>query len=225
MKASDLIKQLERNSEYNEKQLQNKENMQKKLAEIKLIETPFINDLHAEGFPEIESASDLLKLKKVNVKLAALLLKWIPKIDNTYNSQEMLIRGLAIAEKPFDGALLIHLFDDANSSFSLKWAIGNTIASAQVENITNWLDKKLTSDNLGKECEMLIYAAIKYFSYEKASAFLRKLFKMFPLQVSDAFTYIGRQEDLNFLKNNNKGYQVEIKDKIDSVIKKLSIKI
>lgn len=225
MKASDFLKQLEQNSEYNEKKLQNKAEMQKKLAEIKVIETPFINDLHTEGFAEIKSASDLLKLKKVNVNLTALLLKWIRKIDNKHNSQEMLIRGLAIAEKPFDGILLTQLFDDVKTSFSLKWAIGNTIASAQVENITNWLQEKLSSDNPGKECEMLIYAAIKYFTYEKASGILRRLFKVFPLQVADAFTYIGKKEDLKFLQDNNRGYKGEVKDRIDSAIKKLRIKV
>lgn len=225
MKASDLIKQLEQNSEYNEKQIQDKEKMLKKLDEIKVIETPFINDLHAEGFAEIESASDLLKLKKINVKLTKLILRWIPKVDNKFNSKEMLVRSLANAEKPFDGTFLIQLFDDANTSFNLKWVIGNTIASAQIENITNWLDRKLTSDNPGKECEMLIYAAIKYFTYEKASDILRRLFKVFPLQVADAFTYIGTPEDLRFLKENGKGYKGEVKNRINGAIKKLIIKL
>ena len=225
MKASDFLKKLEQNPEYTEKKLQDEKIMQKKLAEIKVIETPFINDLHTEGFAEIESASDLLKLKKVNSKLIALLLKWIPKIDNKYNSQEMIIRGLAIAEESFDGTLLVQLFDDVKTSFSLKWAIGNTIASAQAENITNWLEEKLSSGNPGKECEMLIYAAIKYLTYENASSILRRLFKVFPLQVADAFTYIGKKEDLKFLQDNNRGYKGEVKDRIDIAIKKLRTKV
>jgi len=224
MKASDFLKQLEQDPEYKERQVQNNKKTQEKLVEVKAIETPFINDLHAKGFTEIESVSDLLKLKKINSTLTALLLKWVPNIDNKYNSQEIVVRGLAIAEEPFDGTLLMQLFDSLDTSFALKWAIGNTIASAQVENVTNWVEQKLTT-NPGKESEMLIYAAIKYFTYEKASNILKKLFKVFPLQVADAFTYIGKKEDLEFLKKNNKEYKGEMKDRIDSAIKKLKAKV
>ncbi|MFL9484506.1 hypothetical protein ACI6Q2_17120 [Chitinophagaceae bacterium LWZ2-11] len=198
MKAIDFMKQLKQNPNYLEMQRQKEEEVQKKIVEAKNIEAPFIEDIHANEFIEIKSSGDLLKLKKVDVRLAALLLKWITQISNKHHSQEMLIRGLAVAEETFDGTLLIKLFDSESSSFNLKWAIGNTIASARVQNITDWLEDKLASDNLGKECEMLVYAVIKYFPYEKASVTLRKLFKVFPLQVAGAFTYMGKQEDLIF---------------------------
>lgn len=225
MKASDFMKQLEQNPEYQAMQRQKEDEKQKQLAEVKIIETPFIKDLHANGFTEINSSGDLLNLKIAENKLTALLLKWIPKINNKHHSQEMLIRGLAIAEKPFDGTFLIKLFDSEDSSFNLKWAIGNTIASAKIENITDWLENKLTASQQPKENEMLVYAAIKYLPYEKASIVLKKLFKTFPLQVADAFTYIGKQEDLIFLKNNNNAYKGEVKNRINKAIKKLKIKV
>jgi hypothetical protein len=225
MKASDFIKQLEQNPEYLERKRQDNETLQNKLKEIKSIEAPFIEDLHNNGFAEIEFASDLLNLKKVNPKLVGLILKWLPKIENTYDSQEMLVRGLVMADEPFDDTILLDLFDNKNSSFNLKWVIANTIASTRIQNIEEWLETKLTSKKQPKENEMLIYAANKYFPYAKAIRILRELFINFPLQVADAFTYIGKKDDLKFLIENNKGFEEDVEKNIKSSINKIRKRI
>lgn len=225
MKAIDLIKQLNKDPEFVKTQELSEKERQEKFLEIKNIETPFIEDLYANGFPEIESAGDLLKLKEVSDKLVDLILKWLPNLTNKYNSKEMLVRGLVKAKNPFDGKILIQLFDSSDSTFSLKWAIANTIATAKAQNITSWLEDKLNKNQQPREHEMLVYAVIKYFPYEKASLILRSLFKTFPLQVADAFTYVGKANDLNYLiENSTKKIGAEKKE-VDKAIKKLQKKI
>ncbi|MCG2618155.1 hypothetical protein LZZ85_27895 [Terrimonas sp. NA20] len=220
MKAIDFMNQLQKNPEYIEMQKQKEREMQLKLAEIKNIEASFINDLQANGF-DIQASGDLLKLKKVDAKLAELLLMWLPKISDKHNSQQMLVRALAIAEKPFNGKILMQLFDSEESSDGLKWAIGNTIASASVLNIEGWLEAKLNASQQGKQNEMLIYAAAKYFDYVKAESLFKKLFDIYPLQVADVFSKVGNGEDLKFLQLKSKNYSGEVHKQIVKYIAQL----
>lgn len=220
MKAIDLMNQLEKNPEYIEMRKQKEREIQLKLEEINNIETPFLSDLQANGF-DIQASGDLLKLKKADAKLTELLLMWLPKISDKHNSQQMLVRALAIAEKPFDGKILMQLFDNDDSSDSLKWAIGNTIANANVLNIKDWLEAKINSPQQGKRNEMLIYAAAKYFDYVKAEIILKNMFDIYPLQVADVFSKVGNAEDLKFLQLKSKTYGGEVHKQIVRYISQL----
>ena len=223
MKASDFQKQLEQDPEYQEMKKRQEEEMQKKIAETKEIEAPFIKFLHQKGFTQINTAGDLTK-SKINTEVQDIILEWLPKISNKQNSQEVLIRALAVTKKPFDGKVLMKLFDSSNSSSNLKWAIGNTIASAFVKNISEWLEDKLTAIEQPMENQMLVYAAIKHFYKEKARLFLTKLFYKHPLQVIDAFTYIGDKRDIDFLLEKRKEVNKVQRAAIDKAIKKISKK-
>jgi len=224
MKANEFMKKLEQNPEYQKLQEKKHQEKQTKISEINEIEHPFIEILHANGFNEIKDTSDLLRLKKVDNKLREILLQWIPKMSNKYNSQENLVRALAVANNPFDGAVLISLFDAQESTENLRWAIGNTIASTAVENISDWLENKLTDAKQPKENQMLVYAVIKYFDREKAKKILSTLFEKHPLQVADAFTYIGNHYDAGFLKEKSRKFKGEALDEINKAIKKLTQK-
>lgn len=225
MKAIDLLKQLQQNPEYIARQKDKQKELEKKEKEIKLAEIPFIKEVQESGFKEIKQSSDLLKYKSIPEQLTNILARWIPQINNDNHSQEILIRALAISEVAFDGKFLIDLFDKSSSSFSLKWAIGNTIASAKVLNIDTWIEKKLMSPNQGKENEMLVYAAMKYFPYSKSHLLLRSVFDIYPLQVADAFTYIGKMDDFEFLSAKSKNYQGDVRAEIEKSLKDLEKKI
>jgi hypothetical protein len=225
MKASDFLKQLEQNPEYQELQRKQKEKQKQKIEQSKIIEEPFIKMLHSNGFTQINNASDLLQLKVLDKKLQNLLLIWIPKIDNKFNSQEILIRALAVSNSPFNGTLLTTLFDNKEVSPHLRWVIGNTIACAKVDNINEWIENKLSSSEQPMENQMLVYAAIKYFDIEKAKFFLRNLFKNHPLQVADAFTYVGNDDDAFFLATMSKNIEKKFRIPVDRAIKKIKKRV
>jgi hypothetical protein len=226
MKAIDLIKKLENDKNY-QKQIEDLEierNRRKELAYE--ITKPFLKFLHANGYENVRTIGDLLKMKHIDKSLTEIVLSWIPSISNEFKSQEALFRSLAIAKEPFDGQILTQYFDSDTTHYLTKWAIGNTIASTRVENITGWLENKLMSDNLGKECEMLMYAAIKYFPYPKAMFFLKKFVDVFPLQVIDAFTFIAKQDDLEFLDKVEKDHpERPVQTAIKAARKKLKKKL
>lgn len=225
MKAVDLLKQLQENPEYIAAQKEKQKELEKKEKEIRLAEAPFINEVQQIGFKEIKQSSDLLKYKNIPATLTNILIQWVPQINNDYHSQEILIRVLAISDIAFDGKFLINLFDNNHSSFSLKWAIANTIASADILNIDKWIEEKLTSFHQEKQNEMLVYAAIKYFPYSKSNVFLRNLFDIFPLQVADAFAFIGKEDDLKYLQQKRKEYKGEVRAGIDKAVSKLKKRI
>ncbi len=225
MKASELMKKLENDPKYQEMQRKQDEEFKKKIEESKILERPFIEVLHSHGFVNINDLDDLLHLKKVDSKLISLILEWIPKISNKHNSQEILIRSLAVAKEPFDGEILKQLFDSPENSQTFRWAIGNTIACTLAQNITQWLEEKLMAVEQPMENQMLVYAAIKYFDKEKAKTLIKNLFNYHPLQVADALTYIGNKDDIDFLLEKRKGVNKVQRAAIDKAIKKISKKI
>jgi hypothetical protein len=224
MKASDFLKKLEQDPHYQEMQRKKEEELKKRIAEAKEIEAPFIQYLHEKGFTQINDAGELTKSKD-NTKLQNIILEWLPKISNKQNSQEILVRALAVTKKPFAGKALMDLFDNQNSSHSLKWAIGNTIACSTVVNISEWLENKLKASEQPTENQMLVYAAIKYFNEEKAKTLIKNLFNHHPLQVTDAITYFGNKDDIDFLLEKRKDVNRIQRTQIDKAIKKLSKKI
>lgn len=76
----------------------------KREEQIKIVEHDFITAWRSHNFPEIAFADEIKSLKKkLNVEQVELILQWLPKVANTYGSREMLVRGLILAAKPFDG--------------------------------------------------------------------------------------------------------------------------
>jgi hypothetical protein len=137
----------------------------------------------------------------------------------------MLVRALILAGKPFDGQVLMQLFDDPDSSFNLKWAIGNTIDSTQVQHVQLWLKRKFESLSLQKEKEMLVSALGKYLDNTEARSYLVKIFDHYPMHAADTLAKIGETEDLDFLTNKLAQYKGPAKAAISKSISKLEKKL
>lgn len=194
----------------------------RRAEQLKIEQRDFIEDWMSHGFPDIESISEIKTLKKkLDSEQVEFILKWIPRIANTYGSQEMFVRTLILAAQPFDGFVLMALFDDPDSSFLLKWAIGNTIESAKVLHVTQWLKSKFETLSLGKEKEMLVLALRKYLDTEEARDCLLKIYDNYPLHAADTLAKIGNREDLDFMINKLSVYKGPSKTLIKKAINKL----
>lgn len=225
MNADELLRKLNGNSDY-QHLLQKKEiEAKKKYEEIRIIEKPFIEYLKKEGYQEINDSDDLLTLDSIDDRLASLILEWLPRLDNKYNSQEALVRALGKMEFFYDGTILIKLFEKKESSANLKWAIANTIAVGRAKNVKEWLKDKLTSIEQPKEYEMLVYASLKYFEKEKVIELLLPIFDSHPLQVADIFTIIGNRESFLFLSEKATQYEGKFKTQLVKSVKKLKRKL
>lgn len=198
----------------------------RRMEQTKLIEHEFIAAWQSRGWAKIEFARDLMKCKrKLSSEEVEFVLEWLPKISNERGSQEALVRALVLAAKPFDGRVLMELFDDPESSFQLKWAIGNTIDSTKVLNVVEWLKSKFQSLSLGKEKEMLVCALGKYLDTEEAREYLVNVFDDYPLHAADALVKIGGRSDLDFIVNKLASYKGPGKAVIKKSMKKLEKKL
>ena len=226
MNTENFLNEQHGDSERQKKMEERKAQTERRLSQINAIEHEGLNEWRSKGYPEVETLSDIMNLKKrLTGEQVNFLLKWIPKIDNTVGSRESLVRALILADKPFDGQVLMELFDDPDSSFYLKWAIGNTIASAKVRNVTQWLKSKFETLSLGKEKEMLVYALGEYLNEEEARDCLIKIFDNYPLHAADTLAKIGRREDLDFLLSKLATYKGPGRGSINKAIKKLEKKL
>ena len=224
MRIEDYMKKLEQDPEYKKRIAEQDRIRELAIQEMRKIEEPFIEDLHFYGYKSILNPGDLSSVE-LDEKLIGLILNWIPRLSNKQNSQEKLVRALVRAKKPFDGSVLLRLFDDKESSDGLKWVIADAIAFTSVLNVEDWLTEKLLAPDQPKANEMLMYAAVRYFSPEIARIYLTRLFDDFPLQVADALTYIGTEDDLNFLKNQVGNFRKPINTRMNKAIRKLEKKL
>jgi hypothetical protein len=119
----------------------------------------------------------------------------------------------------------MELFDDPESSFHLKWAIGNTIESTKVLNVIEWLKSKFESLALGKEKEMLVLALGKYLDVGEAREYLVKVFDDYPSHAADTLARIGGRDDLEFIVNKLSTYNGPSKAIIKKSIKRLEKKL
>lgn len=176
-------------------------------VQTRAIERDFVEAWCRLSFPVIEGTDDVMKLgtKKLKPEMVEFILSWLPAMDNRFNTQEWLVRGLNLAEKPFDGTVLTEMFDDSGSKFNLKWAIGDTIGARKLLSIEGWLNKTILAA-YSKEKEMLVYGLWKYFPYEQARKLAMKVYDNYPLHASSALSRIGRRDDFEFLTKKFNAY-------------------
>jgi hypothetical protein len=194
----------------------------KKLEELKIIEADFVRAWNERHFPEIQGTGEVVQNSfKLTPEMVSFILEWIPRLTNKHGSQECLVRALKRSTKPVDGAVLMDLFDKEDSSFYLKWAIGNTIALVKVLGVEQWIKEKLSPDRYAKENEMLVWGLGKYFDYDTAIAMLKKLFKNYPIHAAEAISKIGKEQDLTFLHEHFDEVGKDQRTAVKSAIKKL----
>jgi hypothetical protein len=226
MDRNDFLKGFQEDPKYQNDHQRRHEAIAKRKEQLKVEEAEFIAAWRSHGFPEIEFLDEIKGLKeRLSVEQVNFILKWIPKVEDTFGSQEFLVRALILASKSFDGRILMELFDDPNSSFNLKWAIGNTMASVKVLNITDWLISKFKSLSLGKEKEMLVYALGEYLEPDEARHYLVKLFDNYPIHVADTLAKIGCPEDLKFLMDKLSIYNGPGRSAVKNAIRRLEKKL
>lgn len=226
MDIDDLLKGFIEDPNYPKGSEQLEAAIAKRMEQLETVEHEFVAAWQLSGFSKIESAGDIMQFKgKLSSEEVEFILKWLSKISNEFGSQEMLVRALISAAKPFDGRVLTELFDNPESSFHLKWAIGNTIDCIKVLNVTEWLKSKFQSLALGKEKEMLVYALGKYLDTGEAREYLMKVFDHYPLHAADTLARIGGRSDLDFIVNKLGSYKGPATASIKKSIKKLGKKL
>lgn len=164
-----------------------KQSIQPILHELKTVDVK-INDLQ-------ELAK---KYAPISKKVTDILLNWIPKLDNKV-AQAVIARQLAASKVAYDGNILTKLFEEEPFE-DLRWAIANTLACTNAQNIEEWLIKTAKDPIYGKDREMLMIAIGKLVLGSTANEVLVSLFDEFPGHVASGLSYSGNQKELDFLE-------------------------
>lgn len=119
---------------------------------------PIINELLLAGI-KVEWIADLYN-KKINYKDSIqILINWLPRINNV-KVKEDIVRALAVPwAKSIAVKVLISEFKNADAdSFSLKWAIANTLSVVADDDAVGSIIEVIKDSSHGKSREMLVVA-------------------------------------------------------------------
>ena len=227
--AEEIVNRLENDPEY-----------QKEMAEIEKKRNVEI-ELSAIAFRKVQEDLEKINVKADSIRdlikkhapfsndIVVILIKWIPVIERV-NIQDGLIRALCVTKLPFDGKILVELFEkDSPDADRIRWSICNTIAFGQVSGINDWIIKTIQNNTYGQSREMLCYALIKLFSEEKSIEILKTVFDDLAPQPVYALAKFGKSKSLieylrhkqdeyiNVQKNNN--LSKDRKERIKATIK------
>lgn len=143
-------------------------------------ETLFLAALAEAGFPVSSVATIRDQYDSLPSGLAALLLEWIPRLEDR-RLQELVAWALLAARKgTLDGAKLGELFDSAMND-ELKRAIALVIHQTRPKNIDEWLIAAVRDRRSGDSRNLLAAAVANVVRAERAVPVLLEVFQDAPL--------------------------------------------
>ena len=153
-------------------------------------EARFLTALAEAGFPvpsvvEIRDQYDTLPSG-----LAALLLEWIPRLEDRRLQESVAWALLAARSGTLDGAVLAELFDTATGD-ELKRAIAAVINQTRPRNIVEWLIAAVRDRRSGASRNLLAAAVAKMLPPERAVPVLIEVFHDAPLAAVHPLGKVG----------------------------------
>ena len=213
--AKDFHKELQSDSDYNKMLRQKQLELEEFEKQAMEIEKPILKELTAQGL-ELNSIDDLVKIKEpLKDEIVEILLKWLMKIDNEYNIQEMIIRGFTGQSLNFNGMTIAKLYDNKKDDEGLRWAIANCIAESHIKGLSNWIKERISE----KGNDMLLLAASRYLEPNNVIPILLKNFDRKRDVIYKALGEIGGKKELVFLQMKVNEYRGHEKKQIEKAIK------
>ena len=128
-------------------------------AEISLITRPLLQELAAAGYPATSLDELLKRYAPLPPAIVTLLLDSLTEVADTA-VQEQMVRALGASADAFDGTPLITVFQNTHSA-GLQYAIVNTMAQADVRDVTRWILDAVQDPVNGTARQMLALAAAR----------------------------------------------------------------
>ena len=122
--------------------------------------------------------------------LAALLLEWIPRLEDRRLQESVAWALLAARSGTLDGAALAELFDAATND-ELKRAIASVIHQTRPRNIDEWLITAVRDRRSGASRNLLAAAVAKMLPPERAVPVLVEVFHNAPLAAVHPLGKVG----------------------------------
>ncbi len=221
--ANDVLKNLEKDVVYQNRRKLRSKQINEMERNYKELSRPIIKDLKIIG-TKIKRLEELSYSEKPTpANIVNVLLKWI-SISNDLTVLEFLVRPLMRTEEPYDGNVLIELFERPIHE-NLRWIIGDVIQASRPYGIDDWIIKAVKNPKYKKSKEMLLIALYKIARAQEAIPILISSFDQYPIHVTEALSEIGGKQEIAFLKSNRDNKKKPVKEKIDIAIEKIQQRI
>lgn len=158
----------------------------------------FLDALSAAGFPVSSVAAIRDQYDPLPRGLAALLLEWIPRLEDRRHQESVAWALLGASRGMLDGPVLGQLFDSATDE-GLKWAIASVINQTRPQNIESWLLDAVKNQQTGTSRNLLAAAIAKMVSAERAVPVLLDVFHDSPLAAVHPLGKLGDSRVKEFL--------------------------
>lgn len=153
-------------------------------------EAQFLAALAETGFPISSVALIRDQYDPLPSGLAALLLEWIPRLEDRRLQESVAWALLAARSGTLDGAALAELFD-ATTNDDLKRAIASVIHQTRPRNIDEWLIAAVRDQRSGASRNLLAAAVAKMLLPERAVPVLLEVFRDAPVAAVHPLGKVG----------------------------------
>lgn len=150
----------------------------------------FLATLAEAGFPVSSVAAIRDQYDSLPSGLAALLLEWIPRLEDRRLQESVAWALLAARSGALDGAALAELFDAATDD-DLKRAIASVIHQTRPRNIDEWLLVAVRDRRSGAACNQLAASVAKMIPAGRAIPALLEVFEDEPLAAVHPLGKVG----------------------------------
>ncbi len=142
------------------------------------------------GFPVSSVAEIRDRYDPLPSGLAALLLEWIPRLEDRRLQESVAWALLAARSGTLDGAALAELFDSTTDD-DLKRAVASVIHQTRPRNIDEWLLAAVRDRRSGASRNLLAAAVAKMMPPERAVPVLLEVFQDAPLAAVHPLGKVG----------------------------------
>ena len=142
------------------------------------------------GFPVSSVAEIRDRYDPLPSGLAALLLEWIPRLEDRRLQESVAWALLAARSGTLDGAALAELFDSTTDD-DLKRAVASVIHQTRPRNIDEWLLAAVRDRRSGASPNLLAAAVAKMMPPERAVPVLLEVFQDAPLAAVHPLGKVG----------------------------------
>ncbi len=161
-------------------------------------EARFLAALGAAGSPMSSVADIRQQFDLLPTEFAALLLEWIPRLEDCRLQESVAWALLAAPKGTLAGPVLAELFDTATND-ELKWAIASVINQTRPRNVEEWLIEAIRDRHSGAARNLLASAIAKMIPPEQAVPVLIEVFAEAPLAAVHPLAKVGGDDVREFL--------------------------